>query len=77
MYVKAGLNVNKLEARYNNGNNSRNFKFVALNYNTVSDSSIKLTDEDYKKYFQANSYKFKQEASKDIKFAVFDVCSFI
>jgi peptidyl-prolyl cis-trans isomerase D len=75
MYVKAGMNVNKLEAQenYNNGNNSRNFKFVALNYNTVSDSSIKLTDEDYKKYFQANSYKFKQEASKDIKFALFDV----
>ncbi|MBI3234170.1 MAG: SurA N-terminal domain-containing protein, partial [Bacteroidetes bacterium] len=54
MYVKAGVNVNSLEARevYDNRNKSRNFKFVALNYNTISDSAIKVTDEDYKKYFQ-------------------------
>lgn len=75
MYVKAGLNVNSLEASEINANRnkSRNFKFVALNYNTVSDTSIKPTDDDYKKYFQQYSYKFKQEASRDVKFALFDV----
>lgn len=75
IYVKAGINVNSLEAGEINANRnkSRNFKFVALNYNTISDTSIKLNDDDYKKYFQLNSFKFKQEASRDIKFAMFDV----
>ncbi|MSQ78665.1 MAG: hypothetical protein EXR21_03175 [Flavobacteriaceae bacterium] len=73
--VKAGVYVTSLEAKqtYINRNKSVDFKFVAINYNSMTDSSVKLTDEDYKKYYDAHTYKYKTETARDIKYAVFDI----
>jgi peptidyl-prolyl cis-trans isomerase D len=73
--IKAGMNATSLEAQdqFITQSKSVNFKYVSLEYSSVQDSSVKLTDEDYQKYYNENSYKFKPENSRDIKYAVFDI----
>lgn len=46
---------------------------VALRGNTIADSTINITDADYKKYYDANKYKYKQEKSASIDYVIFDV----
>lgn len=46
---------------------------VALRGNTIADSTVAVADADYKKYYEANKYKYKQEKSADIDYVVFDV----
>lgn len=46
---------------------------VALRGNTIADSTINITEADYKKYYDANKYKYKQEKSASIDYVVFDV----
>jgi len=59
--VTNGLYVNSLEARddYMNKNKLANFKYVSLNYNTIPDSKITLTDDDYQAYYNAHKNEFK------------------
>lgn len=46
---------------------------IGLRYETVPDTQIKLTDDDYQKYYDENKTRFEQEASRDIDYVVFDV----
>ena len=46
---------------------------IGLRYETVPDAQIKLTDEDYQKYYDENKNRFEQEASRDIDYVVYDV----
>ncbi|MCD6111632.1 MAG: SurA N-terminal domain-containing protein [Bacteroidales bacterium] len=46
---------------------------VAVKYSTIADSLIKVTDNDYEKYYKENINKFKQKESRDIEYVVFDV----
>jgi len=46
---------------------------IGLRYETVADNQIKLTDEDYQKYYDENKNRFEQEASRDIDYVVYDV----
>lgn len=73
--VRNGVYITNLEAKYSylGKNKSASFKYVSLNYNSVLDSSIKLTDEDLQKYYQKNLYKFKTEATRRIDFVTFDI----
>lgn len=48
-----------------------NISVAAIPYNIVSDSAIKVTDEDIAKYVAANSSLFKQEAGRKISFTTF------
>ncbi len=58
---------------YKESREKTKFRFIAYKYRTMPDSLIKLTDEDYKKYYDKNSYKYKQEESRDIDYVIFDV----
>nr|WP_294898367.1 SurA N-terminal domain-containing protein [uncultured Pedobacter sp.] len=59
--VKNGIYVNSLDAKddYINKNKLVNFDYVYKDYASVPESQIKLTDADYKEYYEKNKYKFK------------------
>lgn len=46
---------------------------VRADYQTVPDSSIKLTEDDYEKYYEEHKNEYKQEATRDIDYVIFDV----
>jgi peptidyl-prolyl cis-trans isomerase D len=58
---------------YDESNRSAQLTMVGLKYQTISDSSITLTDEDYKKYYDAHSYEYEVDPSVDIDYVIWDV----
>ncbi|HEY0670369.1 MAG TPA: SurA N-terminal domain-containing protein [Sphingobacteriaceae bacterium] len=73
--VKNSLYVTSLEARedYNQRNKLASFKYVSLPYSSINDSQVKLTDEDYKEYYNENKFRFKNaEETRSFEFVVFD-----
>ncbi|MFZ4706961.1 MAG: SurA N-terminal domain-containing protein, partial [Bacteroidales bacterium] len=69
-YVPTAFAKLDYEAR---GRNAK-VRLTGLRYQTISDSTIKPTDADYQKYYDENSYKYKQDrASRDLEYVVFDV----
>lgn len=50
-----------------------NIRCVAVKYSTIPDSIIKITDNDYKKYYDENINRYKEKESRDIDYVVFDV----
>ncbi len=48
-------------------------RMFAVDYNTIKDESIKLTDADYQKYYDEHKAEFEQEDSRDIDYVVFDI----
>jgi peptidyl-prolyl cis-trans isomerase D len=63
--VTNGLYVNSLEAKdgYESKNKLVNFKYTSIDYSTVPDSKITITDGDYQDYYDEHkaSYKNAQE----------------
>lgn len=59
--VTNGLYVNSLEAKddYEAKNKLANFKYVTLNYASVPDNKITVTDDDYKAYYDGHKAEFK------------------
>jgi peptidyl-prolyl cis-trans isomerase D len=59
--VTNGLYVNSLEAKddYEAKNKLANFKYVALEYASVPDSKITISDDDYKAYYDEHKGEFK------------------
>ena len=51
--------------------NFANISYVAIPYGVISDSSIKVTDDEINKYVQAHKDQFKQEAGRMISFVSF------
>jgi len=47
--------------------------YIAGNFNTISDSLINITRKDVKDYYKRNINNYKQEESRDIRFAYFEV----
>ncbi|MGB4773752.1 MAG: SurA N-terminal domain-containing protein [Daejeonella sp.] len=67
--------VTSLEARedYNQRNKLVNFHYVSLDYSSIPDNKVKLTDQDYKNYYNENKSKFKNPFEKrTFEYVVFD-----
>lgn len=58
--VRNSVYVTSLEATddYNNRNKLANFKYVSLDYTSIPDASVKLTDGDYSDYYDQNKARF-------------------
>jgi len=54
-------------------NNKADIDYIAATYKSLSDSLFVPTDADYQAYYDAHKENYKQEASRDIKYVVFDV----
>ncbi len=75
-FMRSIIYVSSLEAKdlWSSHQRSANFKVVALKFNTVSDSSVKITDEDRQKWYNENAYKFQNnDEAREIKYAAFDI----
>jgi peptidyl-prolyl cis-trans isomerase D len=73
--VKNSLYVTSLEARedYTERNKLASFKYVNLDFSSIPDAEIKLTDEDYKNYYNENKYRFNNpEENRTFEYIVFD-----
>ncbi|MGI4021725.1 MAG: peptidylprolyl isomerase [Janthinobacterium lividum] len=73
--IRNGLFVTSLEAKedYEARNKIANFKYVALDYASVPDNQIKLTDDDYNTYYNAHKNEFKNsEELRSIDYVVFN-----
>ena len=46
--------------------------YVAIPYTTISDSAVKVTDEDINAYVRKHKNEFKQEESRSISYVIFD-----
>lgn len=67
--------VTALEAQdeYTAKNKLANFKYVLLDYASVNEGDIKLTDADYKEYYDKHKNAFKnQEETRAIEYVLFD-----
>ena len=73
--VSNGLYVNALEAQddYQAKNKLVNFKYVKLDYTSVPDNKVTLTDDDYQNYYNDHKGEFKNpEESRNIEYVVFN-----
>jgi peptidyl-prolyl cis-trans isomerase D len=73
--IKKGLYATSLEALRQQQESSRNIDldYLVENFNTVSDSSIHVEEDDLKKYYKENINRYKQEESRDVHYVYFDV----
>ena len=72
--VKQGLYVSTAEAKeeFINRNRTASVKYVMLNYNSISDSTVQVSDDELNKVYNENEKKYKQEASRGIEYVVFE-----
>ena len=73
--VKNSLYVTSLEARedYSQRNKLANFSYVNLDYASIPDNQVKLTDENYNTYYNENKSRFKNaEETRTFEYVVFD-----
>ncbi|MEO8760559.1 MAG: SurA N-terminal domain-containing protein [Bacteroidia bacterium] len=73
--LKKGLYITEAEgkAEYEKQSTSYNVNFVAKRYATISDSAVKVTDEDIQKYYSNHTYLFQNpETTRKIDYVAFD-----
>ncbi len=73
--VKNSLYVTTLEARedYQQRNKLASFKYLSLDYTSIPDQQIKLTDEDFQDYYEKNKYRFNNKVeTRSFEYVVFD-----
>lgn len=73
--VKNGIYVNSLDAKdeYTNRNKLVNFDYVFTDFGSVPDAEVKITDTDYKDYYEKNKYKFKNATeTRSFEYVAFD-----
>ncbi|MEI6122316.1 MAG: peptidylprolyl isomerase [Bacteroidota bacterium] len=54
-------------------NKSAKLLCVGVKYQTISDSSVAITDADYQKYYDEHKYEFEQEKARDLDYVIFEV----
>jgi peptidyl-prolyl cis-trans isomerase D len=58
---------------YNETNAMAQVRITAVSYQTVSDSSVTVTDADYDKYYNENKYKFQQDKPvRNLEYILFE-----
>jgi len=73
--VSNGLYVNALDAQddYEAKNKLVNFKYVKLDYTSIPDSKVTVTDDDYETYYNDHKGEFKNpEESRSIEYVIFN-----
>jgi peptidyl-prolyl cis-trans isomerase D len=58
---------------YNESNTMAQVRVTGIPYQTVSDSSVKVTDADYEKYYNEYKYKFEQDKPvRELEYVLFE-----
>ncbi|MBW6459535.1 MAG: SurA N-terminal domain-containing protein [Bacteroidales bacterium] len=53
--------------------NNAEFRYVAVRYTAIPDDTVTITDKDYQAYYKKNEHTYKQDASRDLDYVIFDV----
>jgi len=61
------------ESLYKKQNASAVVRVLSINYSTIPDEDITLTDKDFEKFYKARKHEFEQEASRWLEYVIFDV----
>ena len=73
--IRNGLYINSLDAKddYEAKNKLANFKYTSLDYASIPDSKVTLTDDDYQSYYNEHKNQFKnKEELRSFDYVVFD-----
>jgi peptidyl-prolyl cis-trans isomerase D len=73
--INNSVYVTSLEAKedYTNRNKLASFNYVSLDYQSVPDSQVKLTDGDYQSYYSEHKSQFKNEIeTRTFEYVAFD-----
>lgn len=72
-YLFASINVGEgqIKRRYIDQAVNMNAQYVSVDVNTIADNQVRLTEEDMKKYYEANLNDFKVDAQRKLKYVVF------
>ena len=73
--IKNGVYANSLDAKddFLNRNKLANFQYVALDYSSVNDASVKITDADYEAYYKENKFRFENTSeTRSLEYVTFD-----
>lgn len=70
-----GMYVTKLasEIQVKEKNSSFDIQYVALNYATIADSTIKVTDAQLQAYYDEHESDYDGDASREIEYVTFDI----
>jgi peptidyl-prolyl cis-trans isomerase D len=74
--VKKGIYVTSAEAKadYIASGTKLNASFVMKRYDSVGDSAVKVTDDDVKKFYEANKYKYvNKKTTRKIEYVTFPI----
>lgn len=74
--VSSGIYITSLEMQrfHEDNQKSASVSFVKLDYNSVPDTAVSITDQDLESYYKENKYKYQQEdAQRSFEYVVFDV----
>ncbi|MFC4209958.1 SurA N-terminal domain-containing protein [Pedobacter lithocola] len=74
--IRNSVYVTSLEAtdEYTNRNKLANFKYVSLDYTSIPDASVKLTDADYSEYYDANKSRFNNpQETRSFEYVTFSI----
>lgn len=73
--ISGGFYANTLEVQHGMRAADETFtaKVVGVDYTTIADSLVKISDSQIKKYYKEHKKAYKQEASRDVEYVVFDV----
>ena len=64
----------KLAEKYHNNKNEKtSAEVIALRYVNIPDSTVVVTDQDNKKFYEENKYKYETDATRGIEYVVFDI----
>ncbi len=68
-YVPAAL----AKLNYQDDNTTAKITYVAARYQDIPDSTVTLSDDDYANYYEEHKELFKEKASRDLSYVLFEV----
>jgi peptidyl-prolyl cis-trans isomerase D len=73
--ISQGLYVTKQQSEYEAAltGNTVNFSFMARNYATVPDSTVKVTSEEIREYYNSHKDNYTRTAQRDMEYMVFEI----
>ncbi len=73
--IGKGMYATRFEARLDHRQSNRRVdaSYIVRRFNTVPDTAITFGEKDLKNYYEKHKYEYRQEASRDIEYVVFDI----
>ena len=73
--MSKGLYVTKQQSEYEAGlaKQTVSFSYMAQNYSAIADSSVKVSSDEIRDYYDAHKDTYKRTAQRDMEYMVFDI----